>query len=370
MNRQATTPWDKYQEDLSLIDFQYDPAQENAVKELQRLFDELTQPKKKRTWRVTLKAKFGRGMTQPSIQGIYFWGGVGRGKTYLVDTFFDCLPFKDKMRVHFHRFMHRIHKELGQLQNQEDPLKIIAKKIAKEARIICFDEFFVSDITDAMILGTLMQELFAHGIVLVATSNIEPDGLYKNGLQRARFLPAIDLINQHTRVVNVDSGNDYRMRTLEQAEIYHEPLDDDAQRNLDAYFEKLAAENYTSNTVVDIGGRNIPAMKKAENSIMFEFLALCDGPRSQTDYIELSRVYQNVLLANVTQMSEANDDIARRFIAMVDEFYERKVKLIISASVPAEELYTSGRLSFEFQRCLSRLQEMQSREYLRQPHLA
>jgi cell division protein ZapE len=219
------TPWQKYQDDLSFIDFQYDVMQENAVRELQRLYDELTQPKKKRTWRVTLKATFGRNMLKPTIQGIYFWGGVGRGKTYLVDTFYECLPFENKMRVHFHRFMQRVHQELTLLDKQEDPLKTIAKKLAKETRIICFDEFFVSDITDAMILGTLIQELFAYGIVLVATSNIEPKGLYKNGLQRARFLPVIDLINQHTRVVNVDSGNDYRMRTLEQAEIYHFPLD-------------------------------------------------------------------------------------------------------------------------------------------------
>ncbi len=365
------TPWEKYQDDLSLIDFQYDSAQENAVKELQRLYDELTEPKKKKKWRIPLKFKFTKhSNAQPSIQGIYFWGGVGRGKTYLVDTFYECLPFDNKMRVHFHRFMHRVHQELKQLNNQQDPLKLIAKKIASETKIICFDEFFVSDITDAMILGTLMQELFAQDIVLVATSNIEPDGLYKNGLQRARFLPAIELINQHTRVVNVDSGTDYRMRTLEQAEIYHYPLDDDAQKNLDNYFEKLAAEVYESNSTVDVEGRTIPAMKKAESVIMFEFTALCDGPRSQTDYIELSRTYQTVLLANVKQMSEKNDDIARRFIAMIDEFYERKVKLIISADVELESLYTSGRLSFEFQRCISRLQEMQSRDYLSQAHLA
>jgi cell division protein ZapE len=363
------TPWEKYQDDLSLIDFQYDEAQENAVKELQRLYDELTQPKKKRTWRVTLKSKFGKRMNRPSIQGIYFWGGVGRGKTYLVDTFYECLPFKNKMRIHFHRFMHRVHQELKLLDKQEDPLKIIAKKLAKETRIICFDEFFVSDITDAMILGTLIQELFSHGIVLVATSNIEPDGLYKNGLQRTRFLPAIDLINQQTRVVNVDSGNDYRMRTLEQAEIYHFPLDKQAQINLDNYFNKLSPDKCENNIAIDIEGRKISAMKKAEGVIMFEFLALCDGPRSQTDYIEISREFQTVLLANVSQMDETKDDIARRFIAMIDEFYERKVKLIISAQVDMEALYINGRLTFEFQRCLSRLQEMQSRAYLCEPHL-
>lgn len=363
------TPWEKYQDDLSLIDFQYDPAQENAVKELQRLYDELTQPKKKRTWRVTLKAKFGGVMDTPSIQGIYFWGGVGRGKTYLVDTFYECLPFDNKMRVHFHRFMYRVHQELKELNQQEDPLKLIAKKLANETRIICFDEFFVSDITDAMILGTLIQELFSHGIVLVATSNIEPDGLYKNGLQRARFLPAIQLINEHTRVVNVDSGNDYRLRTLEQAEIYHFPLDKAAKENLHEYFDKLTPEKYQSNTFIDIEGRKIEVIKKAEGVVMLDFLSLCDGPRSQTDYIEISREYQTVLLANVLQMDETKDDIARRFIAMVDEFYERKVKLIISAEVDMEDLYISGRLSFEFRRCLSRLQEMQSRDYLSQPHV-
>ncbi|WP_395340650.1 cell division protein ZapE [Ningiella sp. W23] len=364
------TPWEKYQDDLTLIEFQYDEAQENAVKELQRLFDELTQPKKKLKWRVKLAQKFGKGLKKPSIQGIYFYGGVGRGKTYLVDTFYECLPFKEKMRVHFHRFMQRVHKELKLLDGKSDPLQIIAKKIAGETRIICFDEFFVSDITDAMILGTLMEALFSHGIVLVATSNIIPDELYKNGLQRARFLPAIELINENTRVVNVDSGNDYRLRTLEKAEIYHYPLDDEAQKNLERYFDQLSAEKGTQNCSVEIEGRDIPVLRKAESVIMFEFRALCDGPRSQSDYIELSKEYNTVLLANVEQMGANMDDIARRFIAMVDEFYERKVKLIMSSEVALDSLYSDGRLSFEFQRCLSRLQEMQSRTYLAQPHLA
>jgi len=364
------TPLEKYQDDLTLIEFQYDPAQEKAVMELQRLYDELTQPKKKVKWRVKLAAKFKRDVAQPQIQGIYFYGGVGRGKTYLVDNFYQCLPFENKMRVHFHRFMQRIHKELKSLDNQQDPLKVIAKKLAKETRIICFDEFFVSDITDAMILGTLMQELFAQGIVLVATSNIVPDDLYKNGLQRARFLPAIDLINQNTRVINVDSGVDYRLRTLERAEIYHYPLDDEAQKNLDIYFEQLTAEQESDSKDIEIEGRSIPVIKRTEDVIMFSFRALCDGPRSQTDYIELSREFNTVLLADVEQMGESMDDIARRFIAMVDEFYERKVKLIMSSEVPMEKLYSKGLLNFEFKRCLSRLREMQSKEYLALPHLA
>ncbi|MAI63536.1 MAG: cell division protein ZapE [Alteromonas sp.] len=363
------TPWEKYQQDLQLADFHYDAAQETAVKELQRLYDELTQPERKMTWRVKLKAAFGKGHLTPGIQGIYFYGGVGRGKTYLVDTFFECLPFDKKMRVHFHRFMHRIHDELKQLKNEQDPLKIIALKIAKEARVICFDEFFVSDITDAMILGTLMEELFSHGIVLVATSNIIPDDLYKNGLQRARFLPAIDLINQNTRVVNVDSGIDYRLRTLEQAEIYHYPLDKQATENLINYFTQLAPEPGSENEIIEVNNREIPTMRNADGVLMIEFESLCKGPRSQSDYIELSRCYHSVLLANVEQMGQGTDDVARRFIAMVDEFYERNVKLIISAQVALEELYTEGLLSFEFRRCLSRLKEMQSHDYLATEHL-
>lgn len=363
------TPWQKYQADLKLPEFQYDVAQENAVKELQRLYDELTQPKKKLTWRIKLQRTFGKGMTKPSIQGIYFWGGVGRGKTYLVDTFYECLPFEQKMRIHFHRFMHRVHQELKLLGGQSDPLKIIAGMFASEARVICFDEFFVSDITDAMILGTLMQELFAHGIVLVATSNIVPDDLYRNGLQRARFIPAIDLINQNTRIVNVDSGVDYRLRTLEQAEIYHFPLDLQAIENLHLYFKQLAPEQGTENQSIEIEGRNIPTLQYADGVAMFEFRALCDGPRSQTDYMEISRFYHSVLIANVEQMGQATDDIARRFIAMVDEFYERNVKLIMSAEVALEELYTQGQLEFEFRRCLSRLKEMQSHDYLALQHI-
>ena len=363
------TPWQKYQADLQDPLFQYDSAQENAVKELQRLYDELTHPEQKRTWRVKLQSKFGKGMSKPSIQGLYFWGGVGRGKTYLVDTFYECLPFKRKMRVHFHRFMHRVHQEMKTLEGQSDPLKIIAKTFAKETKVICFDEFFVSDITDAMILGTLMEELFGHGIVLVATSNIVPDELYRNGLQRARFLPAIELINQNTRIVNVDSGIDYRLRTLEQAEIFHYPLDEQANQNLYKYFKQLAPELGTTDQEIEIAGRMIATLHFADGVVMFDFRAVCDGPRSQTDYMEISRVYHTVLIANVQQMGKTTDDIARRFIAMIDEFYERNVKLIMSSEVSMEALYSDGQLNFEFRRCLSRLNEMQSHAYLASQHV-
>ena len=366
------TPLEKYQQDLTRADFSYDAAQENAVRHLQRLYDDLVnRPVATVSMLDKVRGIFGRGAKSqaPQIQGLYFWGGVGRGKTYLVDTFFESLPFDNKMRVHFHRFMHRVHHELRDLAGQSDPLKIVAARFASEAQIICFDEFFVSDITDAMILGTLFEELFALGITLVATSNIIPDELYRNGLQRTRFLPAIALINQRTDIVNVDSGVDYRLRALEQAEIYHHPLDAAADSNLHQYFLQLTPEPGRENVTIDVEGRDIAVRREADGILLLEFRALCDGPRSQVDYMEIARCYHTVLLSNVEVMGGATDDIARRFIAMVDEFYERNVKLIISAEAAMEALYTDGQLVFEFKRCLSRLQEMQSHDYLAQPHL-
>ncbi|GLX77911.1 cell division protein ZapE [Thalassotalea insulae] len=366
------SPLEKYNQDLARDDFQHDAAQENAVRHLQRLYQDL----QNKPLPVTgFKKVFNRwkrvvAKSEPrSIKGLYFWGGVGRGKTYLVDTFYDCLPFDNKMRVHFHRFMHRVHQELQSLAGQADPLKIIAKRFANETCIICFDEFFVSDITDAMILGTLFEELFAHHVTLVATSNIVPDDLYRNGLQRARFLPAIKLINQHCEVVNVDSGIDYRLRTLEQAEIYHAPLDQQAAHNLSQYFQQLSVEPGKPNVTVEINNRPLTTIEESKGVVHFDYAVLCESARSQADYMELSRLYHTVLLANVKQMNVDCDDAARRFIAMVDEFYERKVKLIISAEVVMEDLYSHGGLAFEFKRCLSRLQEMQSHEYLASEHL-
>ncbi len=366
------SPQEKYSQDLARDDFQFDSAQENAVKQLQRLYEDLqSKPLPVAGFKKVLnrwKRVVAKSETRP-IQGLYFWGGVGRGKTYLVDTFYDCLPFKNKMRVHFHRFMHRVHQELKSLTGQSDPLKIIAKRFADETCIICFDEFFVSDITDAMILGTLFEELFAHNVTLVATSNIIPDELYRNGLQRARFLPAIKLINEHCDVVNVDNGIDYRLRTLTQAEIYHSPLDEQAQQNLHQYFKQLSVEEGKKAIDIEINNRPLFAIEASDGVAHFDFSVLCESARSQSDYMELSRIYHTILLANVKQMHVDSDDAARRFIAMVDEFYERNVKLIISAEVIMCNLYTHGSLTFEFKRCLSRLQEMQSHDYLASEHL-
>ena len=366
------SPIEKYQQDLTKDDFLFDAAQENAVKHLQRLYEDLqTKPLEVSSFKKVLNSwkKVYKKQEEKPIKGLYFWGGVGRGKTYLVDTFYDCLPFDNKMRVHFHRFMHRVHQELKGLTGQSDPLKIIAKKFASETRIICFDEFFVSDITDAMILGSRFEELFAHQVILVATSNIIPDELYRNGLQRERFLPAIKLINEYTEIVNVDSGVDYRLRTLEQAEIYHYPLDQQANDNLHHYFKQLACDVGKTGVDIEINNRQLATVRVADGIVYFDFTVLCESARSQSDYMEISQLYHTVLMSNVKQMGRDSDDSTRRFIALVDEFYERNVKLILSAEMPLEELYSGGNLAFEFKRCLSRLQEMQSHDYLASEHL-
>lgn len=373
------TPLERYRNDLLNKDFLPDSSQKQAVILLDDLYHRLISREnafvpveKPRLWRSFLRLRFFSKKQNDLIipeKGLYFFGGVGRGKTYLVDTFFESLPFDKKLRMHFHRFMQRIHHELKIANAEQDPLQLIADKLADEAHILCFDEFFVSDITDAMILGTLLGALFERGVCLVATSNIVPDELYLHGLQRARFLPTIALINQHCDVVSVDSGTDYRLRTLEQAQLYHFPLDDAAKCNLETYFYTLATEPYFERREIDINHRLLMTQREAEGVVHFGFNVLCDSPRSQFDYIEIARLYHTVLLSNVPKMDASKDDAARRFIAMVDEFYERNVKLIMSAEVPLLSLYEQGKLSFEFARCCSRLNEMQSTHYLALPHL-
>ncbi len=367
------TPIERYKRDLEREGFNYDAAQEEAVGLLQNLYEELVadyeqERSAKRSWIKTLLG--GPKPRKEPIVGLYFWGGVGRGKTYLMDNFYESLPFQQKMRAHFHRFMRRVHQELRSLEKEKNPLEIVADRISEEARVICFDEFFVSDITDAMILGTLLQALFNRGVSLVATSNIIPDGLYKDGLQRARFLPAIDMLNKYTQVINVDGGVDYRLRALEQAELYHCPLDDAADASLLKSFESLVPdkEEIRANVDIEVEGRPISARFEAEDVAWFDFMALCDGPRSQNDYIELAKEYHAVLVANIPPLARDTDDQARRFINLVDEFYDRNVKLIISAENPLAEIYEGGKLNFEFERTTSRLLEMQSHEYLAEPH--
>ena len=366
-----SSPIERYHRDLASPNFAKDAAQAQAVDCLQRLYEDLLAappPSRSAGGLRGLLGRFVKSQEAAPIKGLYFWGGVGRGKTYLMDTFFDTLPFDDKLRAHFHRFMQRVHRELKSLAGEKNPLVAVADRIADEARVICFDEFFVSDITDAMILAGLFERLFERGVVLVATSNIVPDQLYKDGLQRARFLPAIALIKQHVDVINVDGGVDYRLRALEQAELYHSPLGAAAESSLQASFARLAPEAPLADQALEIEGRNIVARLLADDVAWFEFDELCDGPRSQYDYIELAKIFHAVLISNVPVLGAGRDDQARRFINLVDEFYDRNVKLVLSAAAPLESLYAGGRLEFEFERTQSRLLEMQSQEYLAREH--
>ncbi|MDF1644557.1 MAG: cell division protein ZapE [Pseudomonadales bacterium] len=362
------TPIEKYRKDLQQEGFNFDPAQEAAVKQLQDLYERLTAPAAAPTGLLQrFRRRFEEQTAQPE-RGLYFWGGVGRGKTYLMDLFYECLPFENKTRIHFHRFMQKVHHRLKELEGAEDPLKSIGADLATRARVICFDEFFVSDITDAMILGRLLEHMFANGMCLVTTSNIAPDRLYENGLQRSQFLPAIALLNQHTKSVQVDGGTDHRLRALQSAELYHSPLDGPAETSLNKSFQLLSCSDLEDSEPLIIEGREMTPRHSIEDVVWFEFDELCNGPRSQNDYIELARIFHTVLISNVPQFNIETEDLARRFINLIDEFYDRSVKLIVSAEVAIEHLYAGKILEFEFERTCSRLLEMQSEEYLAREH--
>lgn len=305
---------------------------------------------------------------RPAPQGLYLWGGVGRGKTFLMDLFHAALPPVSAKRSHFHRFMYDVHSALKSLDNREDPLADVADGIAAEADVLCFDEFFVSDIADAMILGRLLQHLTARGVVLVATSNAPPAELYRDGLQRSRFLPAIAHLETHCDVVQVDGGVDYRLRVLERAACYLTPDDDDAGRALHDAFTALTDQATPEPDTIQIAGRPLPLRAKAAGVGWFDFDVLCRGPRSQNDYIELARRLHSVLLSGVPQMDGSDDNAARRFIALVDEFYDRRVNFIVAAAVAVDALYVGQRLEFEFERTRSRLTEMQTAAYHASPH--
>lgn len=353
---------ERYRKELTRRDFAADPAQERAAEALHDIQQAVAERQR--------PGIIGRllGARPEPVTGLYLWGGVGRGKTWLMDLFFETLPCRDKGRWHFHRFMGDVHSELKTLKDREDPLAVVAGRIARRVRVICFDEFFVSDIADAMILGRLFTHLFERGITLVTTSNIPPDELYRNGLQRARFLPAIERIKQHCAVLNVDSGIDYRLRTLEMAEIYHAPLDEAAERNLEESFRRLAGGHEIAGPSLRVNGRDIPARRLGEDVAWFDFDALCDGPRAAADYIEIARCYHTVLLSGVPQFDYRLENQARRFISLVDELYDRNVKLMLSAETRLNDLYAGERLGFEFERTRSRLIEMQSHDYLAHEH--
>ncbi len=338
--------------------FQSDPAQRRAIEELQRCADDWTVYKSRRS--SALKKLINR----PEIpRGVYMYGGVGRGKSFLMDCFFDAVPLKRKARLHFHEFMREVHRELTGLQGTQNPLDVLGARMAKRYKLICFDEFHVADITDAMILHRLLMALFQNGVGFVTTSNFKPDDLYPGGLHRDRILPAIALLNERLEVLNVDNGTDYRRRTLEQVKLYHMPLGPDADAQMTAAFNQLAAVP-DEDALLHIEAREIQAVRRAGDVVWFDFRQLCGGPRSQNDYLELAQRFHTVLLSNVPHMPVSMASPARRFTWLVDVLYDRRVKLIMSAAVPPEELYTEGPLAHEFVRTVSRLNEMQSKEFL------
>ncbi len=373
---QSITPTSRYQQALDAGTHQPDEVQREAVNRLDAIWQQLTQTPTTPAPRGGLMAAFGKLLgkkeesTTPPVRGLYMWGGVGRGKTWLMDLFFQTLPGTRKQRLHFHRFMLRVHEELTALQGESDPLEIIADRFKAETDVLCFDEFFVSDITDAMLLGGLMKALFSRGITLVATSNIPPDELYRNGLQRARFLPAIEAIKANCDVMNVDAGVDYRLRTLTQAHLWLSPLNDETAQQMEALWLALAGAPREQRPALEINHRPLQTLGAENQTLAVSFTTLCVEARSQHDYIALSRLYHTVMLYDVPVMTPLMENEARRFIALVDEFYERHVKLVVSAQAPLHEIYQGERVKFEFQRCLSRLQEMQSEEYLKREHLA
>ena len=355
-----------YEQSLHREGHERDAAQEIIVARLTDIQEQLCR-QQQRHW---LSRIFRRAGDTSSVRGLYIWGGVGRGKTFLMDLFFETLAIDGKTRIHFHRMMQDVHRRLKMLGDLEDPLDRVAADIAAESRVLCFDEFYVSDIGDAMILGRLLEGLFARGVTLIATSNSKPDDLYKDGLQRQRFLPAIDLLNTNTLVVRMDGGVDYRLRLLQEAGTFLTPDDDAARRKLQHFFDESASSHIASNQLLPVNGRDIRAHRCAKGIVWFEFDDICDGPRSQNDYIEIARWYPAVIVSSVPRFDATLEDQARRFIALVDEFYDRRVKLMLSAAADAKDLYDGSRLGFEFDRTVSRLVEMQSTDYLAAPHLA
>ena len=359
---------DAYEQYLQHHGHVRDPQQVHVVGLLADLQQRLIEARPSRTGLIRLLRT--NRAADDGIAGLYLWGGVGRGKTFLMDLFFETLDIDRKRRVHFHRFMQDIHHRLKALDAIEDPLDTVAKDIASDARVLCFDEFFVSDIGDAMILGRLLDGLFRRGVTLVTTSNTQPDDLYRDGLQRRQFLPAIVAINRHTEVVHMGGDTDYRLRLLRQAGTFLTPDDESAHEKLRVFFAESASSQVAENQMLEVNGRDLHVQRCAKGIAWFDFTDICDGPRSQSDYIEIARWYPTVIISGVPELDAQQENQARRFIALVDEFYDRRVKLIISADHSAERLYSGQRLRFEFERTVSRLLEMQSGEYLHLPHLA
>ena len=350
--------------------FTLDGSQLQAVEHLERLYEDLIGLEKMESIFVRLLAR------KRVVKGLYLWGGVGRGKSFLMDSFFNCAPVAQKRRIHFHRFMQEVHQRLHALTGQAEPLASVARDVAMDARLLCLDEFHIADITDAMLMRKLLEGLMEQGVVVLTTSNFEPDALYRHGLQRNQFLPAIDLIKQNFDIVNVDGGVDYRLRELEKAGVYHTSAD--ADERMAREFVAITRHDMSDAAALEVAGRSIPVRRLARGVVWFEFAALCDGPRGKPDYSELSRRYHTVMVSNVPRFGAGTADTLRRFVWVVDEFYDRRVKLILSASVLPEQLIIGADTGDAFQanlnaslkeRLVSRLTEMQTHDYLAQPHL-
>ncbi|MBL8377973.1 MAG: AFG1 family ATPase [Burkholderiales bacterium] len=340
-----------------------DEAQMAAVRRLQELYDEWVGYKSRRN--SALKRLF----VKPELpRGVYLWGGVGRGKSFLMDSFYLCVPLVKKRRVHFHHFMRDVHQALDELKGSEDPLARLAQDISARYRLICFDEFHVNDIADAMILARLLRYLFDNRVMLCMTSNYHPDTLWKDGLQRAQFVPAIELIKERLDVINVDAGVDYRRRALELAKVYHTPIDETTGAALTREFERIA-EVEDEDQPLDVEGRVIPYIRRAGGIVWFSFAALCGGPRSYTDYVDLARRFHTIVLSDIPEMGPRLAAEARRFTWLIDVLYDARVKVILSAAVEPEKLYTAGVLVHEFVRTASRIREMQTVDYLREPRI-
>jgi cell division protein ZapE len=351
-----------YEQSLARRGFVSDASQQRAVDRLQRLFEEWTAYKTRRS------SALRRMLVKPPLpKGVYLWGAVGRGKSFLMDAFYLCVPLVRKRRVHFHHFMREIHRELAELKGASDPLAAAAERTARRYRLICFDEFHVSDIADAMILGRFLEQAMDRGVQFVMTSNYHPDQLYPNGLQRERFLPAIELLKARLDVVNVDGGRDYRRLKMETLRVYH--TGPGAESEIAAIFQNLKDVEEEKHPL-DVEGRRIPYRKRAGGLVWFDFQALCGGPRSYADYVDLARRFHTVLLTGVPRMSAAYADAARRFTWLVDVFYDDRVKLFVGAEAPPDELFVDGgdakTAAAEFARTASRLAEMQSADYLQQ----
>jgi cell division protein ZapE len=369
--------WQCYQLSVQGGELLPDPAQERVVHHLQFIFDALLEePATTNTGYLSRFFSFSKPerTSKPvntDLHGLYIVGGVGRGKTHLMDLFFKCLPIKRKMRLHFHRFMQLIHDELAKLDGYTNPLEIVANQFAKDLSVLCLDEMHVNDIADAMILGELFKHLFAKGVVLITTSNSEPSALYKEGLQRARFLPAIELLKKNTKLVSLEGDIDYRLQKLQNQQSYIQASGQLSEQRLKLQFNALAGiQNHKDRTDIIINHRKIPVKKWADGVVWFDFNELCNTPRSTQDYIEIARYFHTVIISDISHMDDMQNDVARRFINMIDEFYDHHVKLIFSANTAPEQLYSGKKLAFEYERTQSRLFEMQSQNYMASEHVA